>query len=48
MNRYMENRVFGIVELNMSLNGGVRGGTTFDRRALRKAWQRNIWLLLRA
>ena len=44
---YMENKLLEIAELNRKLNEKTKGGTAFDRRAVRKARKRNLWLLLR-
>ena len=45
--KYMENRLLAIVELNRELNEEAKGGAAFDRRAVRKARERTPWLLLR-
>ena len=47
MNQYTKNRLLAIVELNRELNEGAKGGAAFDRRIVRKARKRNLWLLLR-
>lgn len=46
MNQYTKNRLLAIVELNRELNEGAKGGAAFDRRIVRKARKRNLWVLL--